>query len=247
MRKTAIRPLWKVSRPQGNPLGFTVIEAVLVLLLSSLVLSAGWKIFSTALKAGVQVADRVEGLETVRLVTWILTEELRGALPGRDRWAAGTDSVSLRAYRGLALVEGQEPGGGLKVCYRGLRSPNPAKDTVLFLTERGRWEPRRLEARVKGKAGCLGGGEGWTEVWEVSPEIPGALVGRVFERGSYHLKDGAFRYRRGGGGRQPLTPPRIGPAGFGAETGEGGPLTWWLVLSDPAGLGDTIPWTGWVR
>jgi hypothetical protein len=43
------------------------------------------------------------------------------------------------------------------------------------------------------------------ELWSVDPPVPGALVVRVFERGSYHVSGGALRYRRGMGGRQPLT------------------------------------------
>jgi hypothetical protein len=32
------------------------------------------------------------------------------------------------------------------------------------------------------------------------------VLARLFERGSYHLTGSALRYRRGGSGRQPLTP-----------------------------------------
>ncbi len=42
-------------------------------------------------------------------------------------------------------------------------------------------------------------------MWELDPPVPGAVIGRLFERGSYHLAAGAFRYRPGRGGRQPLT------------------------------------------
>jgi hypothetical protein len=35
---------------------------------------------------------------------------------------------------------------------------------------------------------------------------PQTVLVRLFERGSYHLSGSALRYRRGGSGRQPLTP-----------------------------------------
>ena len=44
-----------------------------------------------------------------------------------------------------------------------------------------------------------------SELWTIDPPVPGALVARIFERGSYHVSGGALRYRRGMGGRQPLT------------------------------------------
>jgi hypothetical protein len=47
---------------------------------------------------------------------------------------------------------------------------------------------------------------GWSELSEGARP---SLV-RLFESGEYHLADGALRYRRGGGGRQPLTPERLG-------------------------------------
>lgn len=43
------------------------------------------------------------------------------------------------------------------------------------------------------------------ELFERTVGIPVLL----FESGSYHISDGAFRYRRGDGGRQPLTAERI--------------------------------------
>ena len=42
-------------------------------------------------------------------------------------------------------------------------------------------------------------------------ELPEPVLLRVFEKGSYHLTGRAFRYRVGLGGRQPLTPERVGP------------------------------------
>jgi hypothetical protein len=227
--------------------GFTLVEALVVILLSALLVQGGWTVMATLREAGGRMAENAEGLETVRTAAWLLEEEFGGSLPFRDWWAGEGDSVSLRAYRGLALVTGTEVSGGTKVCFRGIRSPNPEKDSILFLREGGTWTGHALLARDRGPPGCLGGGEGWEEVWEVAPEPEGALLGRVFERGSYHLAQGALRYRRGGGGRQPLTPTRI--AGGSLKGGEdpAGGLRWKLLLSNPRGGADTLPWSGWIR
>ena len=227
-----------------SKLGFTLVEAILVMALLALLVPTAWKLFSTFRSAGMRVAMTAEGLETVRTVAWILGEEFSGTIPGWDRWSDGGDSVSLRAYRGFAIVEGKMPGGGLRVCYRGLRSPDPAKDSVLFLTDGGGWRPHALGSRVRGEAGCSAGGDGWTEIWIVDPESSSPVVGRLFERGSYHLAEGALRYRRGAGGRQPLTPERVGLARLESA---GGALSWELVLSTPWERTDTLPWKGWVR
>ena len=93
----------------------------------------------------------------------------------------------------------------------------------------------------------MGDGEGWEELWEVEPLPGGALFGRVYERGSYHLTLGALRYRRGGGGRQPLTPLRVAEGSLEAGEGPRVGLLWTLLLSDPWRDGDTLAWSGWIR
>ncbi len=47
------------------------------------------------------------------------------------------------------------------------------------------------------------------------------VLARNFEIGSYHLADGAFRYQRGNGRRQPLTAERLSElSGFRASGGD---------------------------
>ncbi len=58
------------------------------------------------------------------------------------------------------------------------------------------------------------------------------VLARLFERGSYHVSGAALRYRRGRGGRQPLTPEVFDtpPSGF---VKEGGSLALeWMRLRD---------------
>jgi type II secretory pathway component PulJ len=227
--------------------GFTLLESLVVVLLSALLVQGGWAVFATLWRGGERVGEISEGLETVRTVAWLLEEEVSGGLPGRDWWPGGGDTLPLRAYRGLALVDGRDAAGQVLVCYRGIRNPNPEKDSVLFLGGDGSWRPHALLSRVRGDAGCMGGGEGWREVWRVEPEPGETVLGRVFERGSYHLTGGAFRYRRGAGGRQPLTPLRVAEGSLDGDGASGGGLLWALRLSWSGPGGDTLLWSGRIR
>jgi len=230
-----------------EPQGFTLVEAVVAIALTALVIQGGWSVLATLRRSGEKASASAERLETVRTVAWILEQELAGGRPGGDWWPGDGDTLGLRAYRGLAVVRDSSGGGTLEVCFRGMRAPNPAKDSVLLLSGSGLWTPHALVSRVRGEAGCFGGTDGWVERWTMEPMARGSVFGRVFERGSYHLADMALRYRRGAGGRQPLTPLRIaaGEMTEGGWDGEG--LQWSIRLSDAFGAGDTLPWRGRIR
>lgn len=149
------------------------------------------------------VAREAELRETTRITRHALGQELRDGLAGVD-WVAGTgDSIALRAFRGTGVSCASTPASGWALRYSGLRRPDPSKDSVLVLAGDGVWRVVKLvRARARARA-CGPAAPG--EVWELDPPVPGAVIGRLFERGSYHLAAGAFRYRPGRGGRQPLT------------------------------------------
>ncbi len=241
---------WRVGRMQGrigHPEGFTLVELLMVVFLAAVVVQGGWVAFGTFRKAARKAGEGAQGLETARTVGWILEEEFSGSVPLRDWWSEGRESVSLRAFRGLGFVEGSESTGEVRVCYRGVRSPNAEKDSVLLLGSNGRWTSHALEGRAKGEPGC-GGSEGtWTEFWRIEPDWSGQVLARVFERGTYHFSAGALRYRRGWGGRQPLTPLRVASGKFdsASETPEG--LRWSFRELLPGGGIDPVPWAGAVR
>jgi hypothetical protein len=190
----------------------------------------------------------MEGLETIRTIDWLLPEELSGGRPGEDWWMAGGDSVALRAFRGLGIVEEQGPAPDeLAICFRGIRAPDTEKDSVLLLETDGRWKAYELRWRAGAGGSCPGLGGGSLERWYLSPEPGDGVVARVFERGTYHLADGALRYRRGEGGRQPLTPPRVHSGAIRGFPGES-PHMWWEVqLVEGEGSSPGIPWMGRVR
>ena len=231
----------------GVPIrGFSLLEALVALLGLFLVVQGGWSVLSTLRRTVEAAQEATEGLETVRTVDWILGEELEGERAGTDWRLTGSDSVTLRAFRGLALLRLRKRDGTVLVCYTGIRNPNPEKDSLLVLREGEGWQPLDLQSRVAGEEGCWDGSRGREEAWVVEGEEEDApwYLARVFERGSYHLADGAFRYRAGGGGRQPLTLPNVQEGGFSQGGIEAGGLFWWLELRSSRG-GEGSAWRGW--
>lgn len=151
-------------------------------------------------------SEGVRFSEAVRASRLILGSELR-TLETHDVIAASPDSLRVRAFRGggrICYADGAQIG----VRYRGHRAPDPAKDSVVLATAVG--EDYRAVVAVAGST-CDGDG--------LLLELDAAVTGRagialVFETGAYHLANGALRYRRGEGGRQPLTEAILRPAAF---------------------------------
>ena len=203
-------------------------------------------------EAGLSVAARAEGLETVRTLAWLLPQEVAVGREGLDWRVVDGDSLELRAFRGTALVEtGSIKAQRFRVCYRGIRGPIPEKDSVLLLSKDGSWTVHDLEYRISISSRCGGLENGSGEEWTLSPGRSDALLARLFERGSYHLTGGALRYRRGDGGRQPLTPEKIRRGRFMGSAERGNPFAWEIVLhhSPPGRTEDrpgptTLSWRG---
>ena len=233
----------------GPDAGASLVELLVVVLLMIALARATWGVLAGQLGATARAADASERLGVARLGRHVLVEERRAGRPGRDWLPPADDTISLRAFRGVALpcVSG-DPLPSVRVRYRGLRRADPDKDSLLVLGPDGRWRVRPLqEARADpdGDEACRGGGGDWrVELWTLPDPPAGFVAARLFERGSYHLADGALRYRRGLGGRQPLTPEiledgasRLEPAdgrgtirlflGFGCRRAPCGPA--WLA------------------
>jgi hypothetical protein len=192
----------------NRPGATSVAELVLVAWLFALVL-AGIARFANDQNrlAGLQ-RDRVRFQEAARTGAVILGSELRFAAPGDV--AAGRDSVRLRAFRGggrTCAVDDES----IRVLYRGVRQPDPSKDSVLLIGP-GAIHVRRLESA--GTSGECGGSHRLRVEGSPPPDAGYVLV---FETGTYILADGAVRYRRGQGGRQPLTEPVLQDLEFQAD------------------------------
>jgi type II secretory pathway component PulJ len=204
--------------------GALLAELLVALALGALVLSAFTGMLVSSLRWMQGIWLRAEALEVVRTVWVVLDEELRPGRPGRDWELIGEgEGVALRAFRGVARVCAPVPsGGGWMVAYRGRRGPDPARDSVLVLGADGGWRAFDIEA-VGAGSGCraVDGEVVHRWAWALPEGIPDPVVARIFERGEYHLSEGALRYRRGAGGRQPLTPERPGGGSGFVEDGEG--------------------------
>ena len=198
--------------------GVTLVELLLVLVLSGLLLGSALAILGTLSRASALSMDRWDRLEAIRTVWVTLEKELRPGRPDAD-WRVDSDgTLRLRGFRGFARACGvPDASGSVPVAWRGERLPVADRDSVLVLDVEGRWSAARLTRWREAEVGCLPGEgerEGWMS-WHPTPAESVILV-RLFEAGRYTLTDGAFRYARGGGGRQPLT-PEVFVAGSGFE------------------------------
>ncbi|TVP42977.1 MAG: hypothetical protein EA350_14525 [Gemmatimonadales bacterium] len=253
----AVNPASHRRRRRLERAGHTLPELVVSLLLAGIIGAAVIALFASSTAALRQLVVRSEHAETRRTVSALLLEELSVGVVGRDWRLDGDRAVRLRAFRGYARVCAWTPASSvLTVAWRGQRAPDPGRDSVLVLrAEDAAWTAADL-AWVGGApdpdaCGPLPGER--VAGWRVSgPDPSGALLLRFFEQGRYSLEDGAFRYRQGTAGRQPLTPDVVGrgsrlhpwldPAGelLGVEVelhlGDGASVVdRWRLSGDPAG------------
>jgi len=149
---------------------------------------------------------RHDALVANRVVWTTLRRELGLGVASLD-WRVGTDTLALRAFRGVGIVCGVGTDSSLVVSYRGDRRVDPTKDSVEVTSEQGVRVHVGLRSAVPASPPCPGARAGEsTERWLLADEPGGqAVVARIFESGSYHLANSALRYRIGAGGRQPLT------------------------------------------
>ena len=186
--------------------GISLIEMVVALTLGALVVNLGLLTVQRTRRAQLRIVERIDALGSFRVGRFVPRRELRHARVGLD-WFVDEDSLALRAFRGTGIVcppDGRS--AEMIVSFRGARQPNPEKDSVLLITVDGGRVVAGLSA-VASVANACGRGPSPPQRWRLDRPVPSDVVlARVFERGSYHLSGSALRYRRAGGGRQPLTP-----------------------------------------
>lgn len=187
--------------------GSSLVEAVAVMTLSSMVMGVIAGICVAQLRLARVTAEEAASAEAVRTVTSVLSGEARRITPVDVR-ASSDDSLAIRSFRGAGLPCGATPGGVL-VRYTGDRFPDPSKDSVL-VTGAGPESSLVLidSAPAPGTCPALMG-ETILE-WRMGGTVPQAAMLLVFESGTYHLSSRALRYRLGAGGRQPLTIEALG-------------------------------------
>lgn len=159
------------------------------------------------------VARSVEVADAVAVTAGVLEAELRDA-PAGGR-SVGPDSVALRAYRAVAVVC-DTTGEHAVLRWSGSRGPDASKDSLLVPGATGaRVLPLRAPAALAGAADCAP--RPAERLYRIASDgvLASGDVVLGFERGSYHLSDGALRWRVGAAGRQPLTGEVFDDAAFG--------------------------------
>lgn len=220
--------------------GASVPEALLALLLGLLVAHLALSSLARLGALRARLSLRTDALVALRVSRHVLRRETRHGSEGVD-WAVAGDSLWLRAFRGAAVVCANDTvQATLVVSYAGDRAPDPTKDSVLFVAPDGTRAVRALVGASPTAGSCSGPGA--TASWRLDRGAPAdAVVGKLFERGAYHLADAALRYRRGASGRQPLTPEVWDGASAWSATG----LSVGVVLVPRDSTAGT-PWSGFL-
>ncbi len=227
--------------------GISAVEALLAVSLGAGILLSALGLMSAQRRSANRLIAQADGLLARRVIRTVLGEELRRGVEGRDWWSSGGDSVRLRVFRGLAFLCPSGNPNRVLARYQGSRLPNPRKDSVLVLGPSGRWQAVDLIGRARTSLTCSDAPSETVEFWVLNPPVPGGVVARLFEAGSYHLSGGAFRYRRGRGGRQPLTPEVFVVERSHLGPGSNGGLALELATETPGPGGLDGPRTVWSR
>lgn len=184
----------------GGQSGSSLVETLIVLVITGLLLGAVAGTLEHQNELVRTQARRAAFADALRVTGVVLQGELRWADPAYDVPVVAPGSLQVRAARAFGVVCGWQ-GTATLARLRGIRRPDPDKDSVLLVPGEA---VLALRSATLAPDACRHGPD--EQVYrltldELAPR--GALL--VFERGSYHLSGSAFRYRRGLAGRQPLT------------------------------------------
>lgn len=179
-------------------------EVVVALLLGALLVVAVWRGAAAVRNESAHLHARAALRDAIRVTGLVLDVEASGFVGPAGR----PGELGVRAPRWWAVPCDPRPRtGGAAVAWRGLRRPDPAKDSVVLVAGDGARWVRALD-RVVPSTRCAP--DGLDLGWTPSAGEPVPVVVQGFERGVYRVDD-ALRYRRGRGGAQPLTAARLDP------------------------------------
>ena len=181
--------------PPGRP-GVTLPELLLVAWLFALVLVAVARFAGAQGRLAALGQERGRAADVVRTTDLVLNGDLRYA--AAPDMVPGRDSVRLRAVRGGGTICGG--GSEVRIRYRGARRPDPAKDSAQIITAGATAGSVHQVTAVSSDTSC-----GGYRLRLSPPAGRSAGLVLIFETGAYYLSGGALRYRRGRGGRQPVT------------------------------------------
>ncbi len=185
-----------------NRLGTSLLEMIIALTLTLIILTGVGVILGRVEQTFRRQALRLEQIEVLRIARDRVSRSVHTGGARSD--APASDGLSLRAFRGSAAWCGD---GWVET---GVRAPDPARDSVWWISPFG--EERVLALKDREAGGCAGAGYRWTGQTEgASGDGDGADVSiawgvvRYFESGRLRVDD-AVRYGRLGLPAQPLTP-----------------------------------------
>lgn len=223
--------------------GYTLAEATIALVLGAGLTLCLATILTVVGRLAATQTRLTAAADTERIVAAVLGAELR-SLTAADV-AFGADSVRLRAFRGAGVVCSADE-TGLLVSYRGVRLPEPDKDSVLLI-----WPDFERAADVEAVGAASGCERDDAPSLRLAirgsgpDSVPAPAYALVFETGAYSISAAALRYRRGAGGRQPLTETNLSTA-FSTLTrasAGGAAVTAVASLRPAAGGEDASTWT----
>lgn len=214
------------DRPEGAPAGFTLAELLVATVAAGALVTAAFALLAAHGRLDRAARAAVAAAEVARVAGMVVPAEVRYATPA-DLPAVGADTLALRALRGVGIICAGG-GAGVDVRYRGMRWPDATKDSVVTAAVGAPERALALESDRAAEGACAAHPGETVRRWALSDSAgaAGDLL-LVFERGSYHLSNGALRYRRGAGGRQPLTEEFLAGGSFGLS---GAPAALALVL-----------------
>jgi len=195
----------------GGRRGTGLAEMLVSLLLGLVLVSVSWRMLAEQRKAVAVLIREGDWLASVRIAESAMRRDVRSA-PGVV--AVSSDTLGLRVLRGWGLVcATSAPGGAgrgaLGLGYRGMRAPDPRRDSLRVVDRRGDFQV--VDLVDSGRLPACDTATGMVGYWFVPGDSVAAAYMEVFESGSYHLQARALRYRRSGGSRRPLTPENLGP------------------------------------
>jgi len=198
--------------------GFSLLELILAVAVTGVVAGALFGLLHGQERLARAQADGVTAAEALRLSAFVLSGELRLLQPDEDIARFAPESAAVRVLRGFALVCGAAS-AGILVRYRSVRAADPAKDSILVLRADSAARPLPLAGAAPAHVGCAAGPGERVELWSLGAASPPPVgsAALLFESGTYALTGGALRYRRGEGGRQPLTVEWLDDAASGLQ------------------------------
>lgn len=184
--------------------GHTLVELMVVLALAGLVAGAAAQLLHSQNVLARRTMERARQSESIRTTARVLLAETRWLNSERDVHSIAGDSLALRAFRGIAAVCASLANGTL-VRMRGVRQPDPLKDSLLILRDTSFERAAALTAAVEATGGCSASPDETIQRITTPEPLQLGDVIAFFETGTYYLSGNALRYRLGREGRQPVT------------------------------------------